>query len=699
MLSILNELKRRNVFRVARAYTVVSWILVQVAVAVFPVFDAPHWALKVLLLFMALGFPLVLLLAWAYELTPEGLRRTPEATHVEDRNSRYFDSALVVVLILALIVTTIGAHPWSSATIPAGEGPPGDGDAQAAQTVVAVMPFASLSSDTAAAALATGLSDSIQNVLSVTYGLATAGMASTLIASDAKQDYVEISETMSVDYLVEGSVRQNDGEIHIFAQLVELPEGDAVWSARFEYSKAGLEPVRDEIAASIADELAGPVAAATEPTGLSATAFEDWLRLLGQLCRGGTDNVSNALVLADSLVERAPAFGPAHAARAYILAAQTTTSSDVDFNNRVAEINGLLDEAMALAPSSPRVRLWRARATSLVTRWAGSEAALERVNRLFEEVLRVSPPSGDLYAAYAEHKLAWSATQDALALSQRALELDPLSLLPNRIRILALIRSGKRDLAEAEIDELPGPRREADRLRAALAVARGELRDALDAYQKIPESEEGILHLEAVRLWVTIGEAERAMQVIEAQEPTLERDIWRLALDHRYTDAYELARDQLSPDHPETALLIGVLAIEADEYEAAVEVFSRHVQGWIEDAGPLRGPAAIRYAPWFAKALMQVDRDAEARRLLDRHLAGLIVIEANLSPAESGVYFAANYAARGRTADAELALDRAVDDGFRLTLGALGGPVDITQSTLMSSLDLDASRIRRGEEL
>ena len=266
------------------------------------------------------------------------------------------------------------------------------------------------------------------------------------------------------------------------------------------------------------------------------------------------------------------------------------------------------------------------------------------------------------------------------------------------VRVQALLQSGKRDLAEAEIDKMESFPGGTELLRARLAVARGNLRDALSAYQQIPAGEGGALGLEAVRLWASIGESERAIQLIESQEQTPGRDIWRLALEHKYGEAYALSRSQLSQDHPESALLIGVLAVEANEYEAAVGVFSRHFQAWLEGAGPLRGPAAIRYAPWFARALAQVGREAEARRLLDRHLAGLIVVEDELTAAVSGIYFAANYAARGRDDDAGLALELAVDDGFRLTTGALGDPVDITQSTLLSRLEIDPARIRRGEE-
>ncbi|HKI75363.1 MAG TPA: hypothetical protein VJ998_11985, partial [Pseudomonadales bacterium] len=486
MQSLLNELKRRNVFRATTSYTIVAWVLIQAASVVLPAFEAPDWILKVLLLFMAAGFPMVVLLAWVYELTPEGIQRTPEADDGrQPGSSRAFDSVLIVGLILALIITTTGKYlpnAFSSAS------------AAVVQTVgksatpedpvrMAVMPFVTVNTSPEVSALAAGFSESIRGFLEDHTKLVVAGAASSLKAAMDHKTRVQIGQELDVQYLLEGTLRINNNQVHVFVQLVNVPDGKAVWSRDVERGRDQLESIEASIVTGVSDRFDMSVTG-RQQSMLAPAMFADWEQVLGLLRGGDQKSLERARTLAKSITQHVPKFGPAHAALAFILCADRSKGNTAEFDDRANTVGGLLDDAMAEAPRDRRVLLWRARSQSLIERWRGRDDDFQRINAQFEDALSIFPGDSDLLTAYAEHRYAWGDTHRAIALANRALKNDPMSPAARKVRIASLIRSGQYDMASAAIAKLESGDLKL-RLEGKLAVAQGHLHKALDAYDKM----------------------------------------------------------------------------------------------------------------------------------------------------------------------------------------------------------------------
>lgn len=684
MSSLLNELKRRHVFRAATSYAIVSWVLVEVSTAVIPVFEAPDWVLKALILFVVAGFPIVVVLAWAYELTPEGIKRAEEVDAPEPASTRVVDSILVAILVLALGITAVNklVPDGTISHVTASVGGTSTTAPSIPEAKIAIMPFATLNTDPEVTTLAEGFSEALHNDLLRTTDLHLTGSASNFAVARSKRTRKEIAELLGADYQLEGTVRKNNGNVHVFAQLVELPAGEPVWSYDITRPHNDLESIQTGIVAGIANHFDVTIDESRLASGLASPAYHTWLQLLGLLRSGG--DLAQTKNLANNLIEAEPEFAPAHAILGYALSSNPALSDAADFHKHVSRVEDLLNKAIVLSPDAFQVQLWRARSESVLRRWRGRHEDFESINQGFEQALSRFPGNGDLLAAYAEHKFAWGESRPAVELAKRALKRDRLSTMARRVQIEGLIRAGLYDVADDKIQTLAGTDL-ALRLEARLAIARGELRQALATYNKISDAEDNV-PLEAARLWSTLGDVVRANHIIEQQQSSPHSDIWKLALEHRYGEAYQLAREELQPRVPQDALLAGILAVQAGENDVAVEYFSRFFPEWVRDSGPLRGTAAMRYAPWFARALMKTGEEASAHRLLDRHLAGVILVESDLSAAQSDLYLAANFATGSRQDDAARALERAITDSFRVTRGALGDPVDIKQSELFASM-------------
>lgn len=690
MYDILNELKRRKVFRAAMSYAIVSWLLIQISTAIFPVFEAPPWALKIFLMFIAAGFPLALILAWAYDLSPDGLRRTTtDSLSAEPPRWRAMDSFLVLALVFLLGITTLDRSPSLMLSVSPDRVISAIGGAGNETTRLAVMPFATLNSDDEVKQLSDGFAESLHQIFGELPELVVTGMASSVRIADDQLSRAEIFEKLKTDYLIEGSIRINNDDVNVFAQLVRLPEGETVWSGEFVEDRIGLASAINAVSEGIAATLGVELPAEGPLSGLPPDALRSWLRFLGLMRRSSEERIEELRILAEGIVERAPAFGPGHAAAALTLAKNAAADGALDFDDRVAAIDTHIKDALTVAPASAQALHWVAKSQSLMLRWRGNDADFARIDQAFDEALQALPRSAELLTAFAEHKLAWGDTSQAMALAQRAIEVDPMSPSAREIRIQALIRAGRREAAEAEIDSLEDSPKLATRLRARLEISRGNLKAALDSYMEIAEHG-GELPPEALGVWAATGDPTQAARIAELLESSPRSEIWHLALHGQYADAFDLANSQLQATDPETVILIGVLATQAGKYESAIETFSHCFSDWLRDVGPLRGEAAKRFAPWFARALIEAGRADEGRRLLDRHLAGLIAIETQQSRTELGPYLAANYATLGRLEDAQRVLDRAGNDGLRLTYGILG-PVDPLQSTIFGGLDLKAA--------
>nr|MBA2430520.1 adenylyl cyclase [Chthoniobacterales bacterium] len=244
----LAELKRRNVYRVAIAYAVVSWLLIQIATQTFPFFDIPNWAVRFVVLLLGLGFPIAVIIAWAFELTPEGIKRTeevPREQSIPRTTRRKLDFAILGVLVLAVAVLLFDRFRPK----------PQRDDGRTTEKSIAVLPFENLSRDPENAYFATGVQDEILTRLAKVGDLKVISRTSTQQYQSRPGNLREIAQQLGVAHIVEGSVQRAGDSVRVNVQLINADTDAHLWAETYDRKLAEIFEVQSDIALQIANAL------------------------------------------------------------------------------------------------------------------------------------------------------------------------------------------------------------------------------------------------------------------------------------------------------------------------------------------------------------------------------------------------------------------------------------------------------------
>src|SRR6266513_2247122 len=284
--NFLAELKRRNVYKVAVAYAVVAWLLIQAASILLPTFEAPAWVMKVVVMLLALGFPAALIFSWAFEITPEGIKRESEIE--PNKSISAHTGRKIIALTIALSVVAAGLFTFNlfrtrSTTTPrqteATTAPPNKS--------VAVLAFANLSDDKGSEYFSDGISEELLTVLQKIPGLHVAARTSAFSFKGKNATAQEIGEKLGVAHLVEGSVRKVGDVVRIAARLTQANTGEEQWSENYTRNLKDVFAVQTEIAQTIVEQLRGQLTGgAANPTTKAEIQAE--VRAAG---KGGTKSV------------------------------------------------------------------------------------------------------------------------------------------------------------------------------------------------------------------------------------------------------------------------------------------------------------------------------------------------------------------------------------------------------------------------
>src|SRR4051794_32033670 len=249
------ELKRRNVYKVAVAYAVVSWLLIQVATQVFPFFDIPNWAVRVVVLVLVLGFPVALVLAWAFEMTPDGIRLESEIApneSIAQHTGRKLIGITIAVGVAAggmlafqLLRPRLMTERVSSASLAA----------VISENSIAVLPFLDMSQAKDQGYFSDGITEELLNLLAKIPQLKVAARTSSFSFRDKQLEISEIARQLRVTYVLEGSVRKSGDRLRIIAQLIRAGEGYHLWSETYDGKIDDIFKTQDEIAGQVVREL------------------------------------------------------------------------------------------------------------------------------------------------------------------------------------------------------------------------------------------------------------------------------------------------------------------------------------------------------------------------------------------------------------------------------------------------------------
>ncbi len=278
-MKLLDELKRRNVFRVAGVYAVVAWLLVQVVVAVEAPLSLPAWTDTLVIVLFGIGFPIAMILAWAFEMTPEGVKLTanvPEGESIAPKTGRRLD--LTILAGLALVGAMIVADRLTADRAPTiATSEPGEADGPSAASI-AVLPFADLSPGKDQEYFSEGIAEEILNVLANVSGLEVASRTSSFQFKGREIGIPEIARQLEVRHVLEGSVRKSGDTIRITAQLIDTQTDRHLWSETFDrpLTTHNVFTIQDEIANAIVDALDKAMVTKT-PTKILVEAVTDSL--------------------------------------------------------------------------------------------------------------------------------------------------------------------------------------------------------------------------------------------------------------------------------------------------------------------------------------------------------------------------------------------------------------------------------------
>lgn len=493
---LLNELRRRHVFRVAIAYAVTAWLLLQLAAIVLPTFGAPHWVLKVLIGVFVLFFPVAILLAWAFEVTPEGVRRTESGESEAARPTGYrrhvgraLNIGIIVVLAAAVGVLlwqrfspgpkTQAVHVAAAAT--AGTAAPATGTAIPAKSI-AVLPFADNSSQANQRYFSDGLSESLIIALSQYPALTVIGRESSFQMRDAKLDSMQIGRKLHVANLLEGSVSREGDEVRIRAELVSTANGRTLWSKQYDRPYKNLFALQDAITKAVAGALktklldsgnSGAVVQTDRPPSGSLAAYNAYLEgtfYSNQYTRAG---IRKAIAAYQAALKADPNYATAYAG---LSAAWTWLGTGYLSGSALAQAyahaRSAADTAIKLDPDSAAGYVargfvqynqfdWRAAETSArhaATLAPGDSNAkstlayllaalghLDEAIRLEHEAIKANPLNARYYFVLAKFQAAAGDLEAATQSIERATALKPSSShYQSELAVIQVLRGNAR---------------------------------------------------------------------------------------------------------------------------------------------------------------------------------------------------------------------------------------------------------------
>src|SRR5438094_1017916 len=487
------ELKRRNVYKVAVAYTIVGWLLVQVATQVFPFLEIPNWVVRLVIALVVIGFPIALVIAWAFEATPEGIKRTEvaDAMPVSAATRRKKHAWIYVVVIAAAISVALfflGRYTAGNKSVAS---VPNELPAKS----IAVLPFDNLSRDPDNAYFAEGVQEEILTRLAKVADLKVISRTSTQRFKSAPSDLREIAKQLGVMNIVEGSVQKANDQVRVNVQLINAMTDAHLWADTYDRKLIDIFSVESEIAKTIADTLQVKLSGsemqmmAAQPT-TDTTAYELYHKGRSLWERRSGDNIPKAISFYEQAIARDPNYALAYAglASAHILSPFYTGADRREASSKAKEA---ALKALRLDPNLAEAHLALGKVLFF------SEIDLAGANREYKRAIELKPNDAAAHHWFGNDTLAaLGRFEEAIAESKRAVELDPLSIVINADLGGTFYYAGRYEEAAAQLRKTLeiDPTDFYARYNLGIALqAKGDLSGAIAEYEKAKQLGENTL--------------------------------------------------------------------------------------------------------------------------------------------------------------------------------------------------------------
>jgi len=485
----LIELKRRNVYKVAIAYAVVAWLLMQVASQIFPFFEIPNWAVRLVVLLLVIGFPVAVILAWAFELTPEGIKRAEDVDRPAEHGlkSRAWIYIAAIGAAFSIGLFFVGRFT-ASRTLSGESGQPSASAASTPQKSIAVLPLLNESGDPGDEYFSDGLSEELIAALAQISGLKVIGRSSSFRFKDRKEESKTIGEKLGVTTLLEGTVRKQREKVRIVAELINAADGIELWSRTFDREVKDIFAVQAEIAKAVAASLELTLlgtkdAAATNASTKSVEAHNAYLQGHFYFARRNLEDYRRAVGFFDQAIRLDPNYALAYAERSEAWTFIADLSNEQQKEARAAARKDA-ENAVAIDPDLAEAHAalgW----VRFFAEWKFTEGLAEL--RRAKELSPGNPTANDLLARVVVYL---GQIHEAETLARQAIELDPLAYLARGNLARILVAEGKLDEADAaarKAAELQPTGAGSHRWQVLVAMLRGDGEAALREAQLEPD--------------------------------------------------------------------------------------------------------------------------------------------------------------------------------------------------------------------
>ncbi len=498
-MSLLAELRKRRILQVGLAYLALAWLLVQVAVAVFPAFDMPRWTLRLVILLLALGLPVALLMAWALVRTPDGIKVDAPA-----KGGRTM-LAIVAVLVAASLVWFFsrgGVAPAESAppaSTAVARGAPAATAPSVPERSIAVLPLVNASSDPEQVFFSDGLSENLIDTLSRFDGMKVVGRISSFQFRDSRDDSATIGRKLGVAYLLNGSVQRSGSDVRVRVSLTRAADGSTLWAQHYDRPYQNLFGLQDDIAQAVADALRVKLLAPGAGTGMddrppggNIAAYDAYLRGLKYWYDQEFPQAAEHMAEA---VRIDPDYALAWARLSESLSTAVTfwPESSASDAQKLLKARQAGDAALRLAPALGAAHTAQASLAFYGFDFAAAERACQHA-------VPLAPEDGMVLNSCGYTLGGIGRIGEAMRLRERLLTIEPLYDVNHFEYAWLLLATGRLDDAEKYLRIGEGLSQPNALLRLVLALARGDTAAARAAALLAPEDRRALFVALAAQL-------------------------------------------------------------------------------------------------------------------------------------------------------------------------------------------------------